>query len=111
MLKMEVRPGCTRTKGCSLARDTNKSKKNATLKLEEGQNFTVNVAFGFVTMISVKPKDKKGDFCCFYVTVKMVIFVLVQIQKWYFAKSTNFWVFFGYPNLKGIPVNAYNSDG
>ena len=44
ILKIEVRPGCTRTKGCSSARETNKNKK-VTSKLEQGLNFTVNTDF------------------------------------------------------------------
>ena len=52
MVKIEARPGWTRTKGCSMAQETNKNK-NATSKLEQGLNFTVNVDFWFCN----------GDFC------------------------------------------------
>ena len=46
--------------------------------------------FGFAMMISVKEaKGKKHDFCRFSVTLKMVIFVLVQIQKVMFCKKAD----------------------
>ena len=45
-MKIEVRPGCTRTKGCGSARETNKNKK-VTSRLQLGLNFTVNVDFWF----------------------------------------------------------------
>jgi len=44
MLKIEARPGCTRKKGCSSAREPNKNKKGNS-KLEQGLNSTVNVDF------------------------------------------------------------------
>ena len=44
MLKIEAKPGCNRTKGCSSARETNKNKK-VTSKLEQGLNFTVKGDF------------------------------------------------------------------
>ena len=40
------RLGCTRTKGSSAARKTNKKKKR-TSKQEQGKHFTVNVDFWF----------------------------------------------------------------
>ena len=46
MLKIEARPGCTRTKGCGSAREMIKNKK-VTSNLEQGLNFTVNVDFWF----------------------------------------------------------------
>ena len=65
--------------------------------------------FGFAMMISVKEaKGKKHDFCRFSVTLKMVIFVLVQIQKVIFCKKADFLAFVGYPNLKDILLNAQN---
>ena len=65
--------------------------------------------FGFATMISVKePEGKKHDFCRFSMTLKMVIFVLVQIQKVIFCKKTDFLAFIGYPNLKDILLNVQN---
>ena len=45
-MKIDVRPGCTGTKGCGSARETNKNKK-VTSKLQQGLNFTVNVDFWF----------------------------------------------------------------
>ena len=45
-MKIKARPGCTRIKGCSSARETNKNKK-VTSKQEQGLNFTVNVDFWF----------------------------------------------------------------
>ena len=64
ILKIEARPGCTITKGCcSTARETNKNKK-VTFKLQQGLNFTVDVEFGFATIISVKlPEGKKNAYC------------------------------------------------
>ena len=44
MLKIEARSVCTRTRGCSSAPATNKSKK-ITCKLGLGLNFAVNVDF------------------------------------------------------------------
>ena len=44
MLKIEAMSVCTRTRGCSLAPATNKSKK-ITSKLGLGLNFAVNVDF------------------------------------------------------------------
>ena len=59
ILKIEARPGC-----CSSARETNKNKK-VTFKLQQGLNFTVDVEFGFATMISVKlPEGKKNRVLC-----------------------------------------------
>ena len=53
ILKIEVRPGCTRTKGCSSARETS--------KLEQGLNFTVNVDFWFCDdYICKKPEGRKN---------------------------------------------------
>jgi len=46
MLKIEARPGCTRTKSCSSARERIKNKK-VTSKLEQGLNCTVNGDFLF----------------------------------------------------------------
>ena len=79
ILKIEARPGCTITKGCcSSARETNKNKK-VTFKLQQGLNFTVDVEFGFATMISVKlPEGKKTRIVSFSMMLKTVNFVLVQ---------------------------------
>lgn len=48
MLKIETRPGCTRTNGCGSAQEMNKNsrKKNAS-RLGQGLNVTVNVSFWF----------------------------------------------------------------
>ena len=77
ILKIEARPGCTITKGCcSLARETNKNKKVA-FKLQQGLHFTVNVEFGFATMISVKqPEGEKTGIVSFFIMLKTVIFFL-----------------------------------
>ena len=71
ILKIESRPGCTITKGCCCsARETNKNKK-VTFKLQQGLNFTVDVEFGFATMISVKlPEGKKNAYCVVFYDVK-----------------------------------------
>ena len=71
ILKIEWRPGYTITKGCcSSARETNKNKK-VTFKLQQGLNFTVDVEFGFATMISVKqPEVEKNAYCVVFYDVK-----------------------------------------
>ena len=46
MLKIETRPGCTRTNSCGSAQEMNKKKK-ITSRLGQGMNFTVNVNFWF----------------------------------------------------------------
>ena len=71
ILKIEARPGCTITKGCrSSARETNKNKK-VTFKVQKGLNFTVDVEFGFATMISVKqPEGTKTAYCVVFYDVK-----------------------------------------
>ena len=80
MLKIEARPGCTRMRGCSSARATNKSKK-ITSKVGLGLNFAVNVDFWVCNDdFNKKIGKQKRDFCCFSMTGKTVIFVLVQIQ-------------------------------
>ena len=70
ILKIESRPGYTITKGCcSSARETNKNKK-VTFKVQQGLNFTVDVEFGFATMISVKqPEGKKTAYCVVFYDV------------------------------------------
>ena len=78
MLKIEARPGCTRTKGCSLAQETNKNTKVAS-KLEQGLNFTVKVDFWFCNDDFCKnPEGKIRNFCRFTMTLKTVILVHVQ---------------------------------
>ena len=109
ILKIEARPGCTITKGCcSSARETNKNKK-VTFKVQQGLNFTVDVEFGFATMISVKQPEgkKKTRIVSFFMTFKTVIFVLVQIEKVIVCKKADFFVFIGYPSLKDL-LNAHN---
>jgi len=87
MLKIEARPGCTVQKAS--ARETNKNKK-VTSKLEQGLNFTVNddrlLVFSNDDFCN-KAEGKKGDFCRFSMTLRMVISVLVQIQKVTFCKK------------------------
>ena len=110
ILKIESRPGCTITKGCCCsARETNKNKK-VTFKLQQGLNFTVDVEFGFATMISVKlPKGKKKTrIVSFSMMLKTVNFVLVQIEKMIVRKKADFFVFIGCPSLKDLLLNAHN---
>ena len=61
-------------------------------KLELGLNFAVNVDF-WVCKDDFNKKNwrQKRDFCCFSMTLKTVIFVLVQIQTLIFCK--NRWYF------------------
>ena len=60
MSKIEARPGCTRTKGCISARETNKNEKGISHKLEQGLKFTVNVGFWFYSDDFYKnPEGKK----------------------------------------------------
>ena len=62
MLKIGARPGYTRSKGCSLAQETNKNNKVAS-KLEQGLNFTVKVDFCFCNDDFCKnPEGKKAIF-------------------------------------------------
>ena len=61
MLKIEARPGCTRTKGSISAQETNENEKG-TSKVEQGLNFTVNVDFWFCR------EGKKPNFCRFSMT-------------------------------------------
>ena len=109
ILKIEARPGCTITKGCcSSARETNKNKR-VTFKLQQGPNFTVDVAFGFATMISAKqPEGKKTRIVSFFMTFKTVIFVFGQIEKVIVCKKADFFVFIGYPSVKDMLLNAHN---
>ena len=81
IFKIEARPGCTITKGCcSSARETNKNKK-VTFELQQGLNFTVDVEFGFATMISVKqPEGKKRNVYCF---------VFYDVKNGHFFSCTN----------------------
>ena len=61
MLKIEARPGCTRTKGSISAQETNENEKGNS-KVEQGLNFTVNVDFWFCR------EGKKPNFCSFSMT-------------------------------------------
>ena len=79
MLKIEARPGYTKTKGCSSAGEINKNKK-VTSKVEQRLNFTVNVDFWFSNddfCKKKKPEGNKPGFCRFSMTLKTVTFVLV----------------------------------
>ena len=107
MLKIETRPGCTRTKSCDASRETKKNKK-VTSKQEQRLNF---LTFGFAMMISVKNlKAIKRDLCRFSMTLKTVIFFLVQIQKVIFCKNRRLFFFCdnGNPDLKDFLLNAHN---
>ena len=68
---------------CSSTPARNKSKKKVTSKLELGLNFVVNVNFS-VCNDDFNKKNCKS--CCFSMTLKTVIFVLVQIQTLIFCK-------------------------
>ena len=105
MLKIKARPGYTRTKGCTSAQEMNKNKKRT-----EGLNFNGNVDFWFCNddFCTKKPEGNKPDFCRFSMTLKMVTFVLVQIQMVTFQKAMTFFAFIGYPNLKDSLLNARN---
>ena len=59
MLKIEARPGYTKTKGCSSAGEINKNKK-VTSKVEQRLNFTVNVDFWFSNDDFCKKKNLKA---------------------------------------------------
>ena len=61
-------------------------------KVQQGLNFTVDIEFGFVTMISVKQPEgkKKRVLFRFFMMLKTVIFVLVQIEKVIVCKKADF---------------------
>ena len=86
------------------------SRKSLPSKLEQGLNFTVIVDFWFCNgdFCTKTWGKKKRDFSRFYMRLKRVIFVLVQIQKVMFGKSADFFAFIGYPNLKDILLSAHN---
>ena len=108
MLKIELRPGCTRTKGY-ISRKKRRTKK-VTCKLKQGLNFTVNGNFCFCNDDCSKqnPEGKKRDFCRFSTTFKTVINLLLsKFRRWYFAKSA-ICIYSRYPYLKGILSNAYS---
>ena len=86
-----------------------RTKKSLPSKLEQVLNFTVIVDFWFCNGdFCTKTWGKKRDFSRFYMRLKRVIFVLVQIQKVMFCKSADFFAFIGYPNLKDILLSAHN---
>ena len=64
MSKIEVRPGWTKTKSCSSARETN--NKKVTSKLEQGLNFTVNTDFWFCNDDFCKKPEGKKKRCFFF---------------------------------------------
>ena len=109
ILKMEARPGCTITKAAAAWPGKRIRTKKVTCKLQQGVKFTVDVEFGFVTMISVKlPEGKKTRIVSSFMMLKTVIFVLVQIEKVIVCKKAHFLVFIGYPSLKDLLLNAHN---
>ena len=69
----------------------------------------MDVEFGFATMICVKQPEgkKKTRIVSFFMMLKTVIFVLVQIEKVIVCKKADFFVFIGYPSLKDL-FNAHN---
>ena len=105
MLKIEPRPGCTRTKGY-ISRKQRRTKK-VTSKLEQGLDFTVNGDFCFCNddFSKQNPEGKTQDLSRFSTTLKTVIFCsdLVQIQKVIFCKklALNFLRLFGMSQFEG----------
>ena len=88
MLKIEPRPGCTRTKGY-ISRKQRRTKK-VTSKLEQGLNFTVNGDFCFCNddFSKQNTEGKTQDLCRFSTTLKTVINLLLsKFRRRYFAKS------------------------
>ena len=70
MLKIETRPGCTRTKSCDASRETKKNKK-VTSKQEQRLNFRVNVDFWFCNDdFCKKPEGNKTWSLSFFYDVK-----------------------------------------
>ena len=62
--------------------------KKVTSKLEKGLNFVIMVEVWFFGNDFLnKYEGKKGHFCRFSLTLKMVSFVLVQTQKTIFGKN------------------------
>ena len=80
-----------------------------TSKPEQGMNFTVNIDFWFWNDdFCKKPEGKKYCFCRFSIMLKLVILFLSKFKRWYFEKSTDFFAFIGYPNLKDFLLNTQN---
>ena len=70
MLKIETRPGCTRTKSCDASRETKKNKK-VTSKQEQRLNFRVNFDFWFCNDdFCRKPEGNKTWSLSFFYDVK-----------------------------------------
>ena len=98
MSKIEARPGCTRTKGCISARETNKNEKGISYKLEQGLKFTVNVGFWFYSDDFYKnPEGKKTWFLSFFYD----FLFLCEFKRWYFAKRDDLFAFIEYPIFEG----------
>ena len=71
ILKIEARLGYTIKKKAAAARPGKRIKtKKVTFKVQQGLNFTVDVEFGFATMISVKqPEGTKNAYCVVFYDV------------------------------------------
>ena len=97
MLTIETKPGGTRTKSCSSARET-KKKKKVTSKQEQRLNFSVNVDFWFCNVDFCKnPEGKKRDFCRFSMTLKGAHFCSCPNSKGDMSKALTFLCLFYIP--------------
>ena len=78
--------------------------KKITSKLELGLNFAVNVDFWVCKDDFNKKKNwrQKRDFCCFSMTSKSVIFVLVQIQTLIFCKNRWYFCVYWVSKFEGL---------
>ena len=103
MLKIEARSVCTRMRGCSSTPTRNKSKKKVTSKLELGLNLAVNVDFWVCKDdFNKKKPEGKNVICCFSMTLKTVIFVLVQIQTLIFRKNRLYFCVYWVSKFEGL---------
>ena len=90
MLKIETRPGCTRTKAVTRPGKRKRTKKSL---LSKNNDWILGwmLTFGFAMMISVKNlKAIKRDLCRFSMTLKRSFFFLSKFKRWYFAKTADF---------------------
>ena len=76
--------------------------KKITSKLELGLIFAVNVDFWDCNDDLKKNWRQKRDFCCFSMTLKMVIFVLVQIQTLIFCKNRWYFCVYWVSKVEGL---------
>ena len=67
------------------------------------------LTFGFAMLISVKILKAKNVIFVVFLWLKGCSFlVLSKFKRWYFVKSTDFFVFIWCPNLKDIILNVHN---